>query len=307
LSGNRDLNALEGVMQIIRERNEHTIAIGVAVTGRGYWSGRGVNVRFGPASAGSGIRFIRTDLPGRPSVAATTENRVDQALRTVLMRGAARVEMIEHIMAALYGLEIDNCDIEIDAEELPGLDGSSAAYVDALRRGGLVMQAKTRRQIIVRDRIRVGGPAAWVEVAPSPDGQFHAEYRLDYGPESPIPPQSFAAAINPHSFGRELGAARTFVTAEQAQQLRDGGLASHVTNRDLLVFGSRGPVDNLLRYPNECARHKCLDLVGDLSIIGADLIGSVVSHRGGHQLNGQMALQICNYAANISVGCRNAA
>lgn len=294
-------------MVLIRKRNEHTIAGQALVSGRGYWSGRGINVRFLPAAAGTGVRFVRTDLPGKPEVEACVENRSDIALRTVLQKGEARVEMVEHVMAALYGLGIDNCVVEVDASEMPGLDGSSAGFVYALRTAGLVMQAKLRRQIIVDTVFRVGSSDAWVEAAPALGCQLIVRYQLNYGSQSPVPAHTVTSVVTPESFGRELGAARTFVTAEQANQLRSAGHASHVTNRDLLVFGENGPVDNILRYPDECARHKALDMVGDLSLVDAELVGTFTSYRGGHQLNGMMASELCKLAASVPVGCRNAA
>lgn len=294
-------------MATILERNEHTIAEPAWVSGRGYWSGRGVNVRFFPATTGSGVHFVRTDLPGYPSIKACIANRHDHALRTVLGSGEGRVEMIEHVMAALYGLGIDNCRVEVDAAEMPGLDGSSGAYVYALRSAGLLMQAKKRRQLVVTQTLRVGSREAWVEASPTIGGHTTIEYRLDYGPSSPIPASNFHCVLTPENFLKEVGAARTFVTAEQAEQLRAKGVAQHVTNRDLLVFGTNGLLDNILRYPDECTRHKALDMVGDLSLVDAELVGSFTSFRGGHQLNGQLAAELCKLAESVPVGCRNAA
>lgn len=294
-------------MVFIRERNEHTIAEPAWVGGRGYWSGRSVNVRFFPAPVGTGIQFVRADLAGAPVIKAHIANRSDHALRTVLRCGDARVEMIEHIMAALYGLGIDNCTVQVDSQEMPGLDGSSAGYVYALRSVGLVMQARARRQIVITSTLRVGCREAWIEAAPSADGSMSVEYRLDYGGSSPIPSATFGCTLSPRNFCKELGAARTFVTMEQANQLRSAGVAGHVTNRDLLVFGTNGPLGNILRYPDECARHKALDMVGDLSLVDAELIGSFTSFRGGHQLNGLMASEICKFAESVPVGSRSAA
>lgn len=296
----------------IRQRNEHTIAQRASVSGRGYWSGDGVNVRFFPAKVGSGIRFFRTDLPGSLEIVVSPESRSAQSLRTCVECGEARVEMVEHVLAALYSLQIDNCLIEIDRGELPGLDGSSAAYVDALRNAGLVMQARTRRQIVIQEAVRVGDANHWIEATPSPDGRMHLEYRLEYTPDSPITPQTFGCVLTPTTFMREIAPARTFVTSEQAAALRAAGLGQHVTNRDLLVFGKNGPVDNLLRYSDECARHKLLDLIGDLSIVGADVVGCIVSYRGGHQLNAQMATTltattITTAPSSLSTGRRKAA
>ncbi|WP_153555701.1 UDP-3-O-acyl-N-acetylglucosamine deacetylase [Roseimaritima sediminicola] len=276
----------------MRQRNEHTIAHHCQVEGRGYWTGQAVRVRMLPASIGTGIRMVRTDLPSKPLLHVGVDVRQEQDLRTTLASGQARFAMVEHLLAALYAMEIDNCIVEIDAEELPGLDGSSAAYVDALRSAGLVIQAAPRKQLVIDRTIRFGTAANWLEVSPSPDGRAHFEYRLDYGPDSPIKPQSHRTRLNADSFGREIASARTFVTAEQAQQLRDAGVAGHVSDQDLLVFDQTGPVNNLLRYRNECARHKLLDMVGDLALAGCDLVGTFVSYRGGHALNASVAAKL---------------
>lgn len=277
---------------MIRSRNEHTLAQSCEVTGRGYWSGQQTTVRISPASLGTGVQLMRTDLPDNPAVTVGLDVRHDHELRTVLAVGEARFAMIEHLMAALYALEIDNCVVELDAEELPGLDGSANAYVKALRASGLVIQAAPRRQLIIDQTIRVGTAASWIEVSPSFDGRAHYCYQLDYGDESPIYAQTFQSVLTPDTFCREIAPARTFVTIDQADALRESGLAGHVANQDLLVFGPEGPLDNVLRYPDECARHKALDLIGDLALVGVELVGRVVSHRGGHNLNARLAEQL---------------
>lgn len=276
----------------MRQRNEHTIAQRVSVHGRGYWSGEGVTVTFLPAKAGSGIRFLRSDLPGTLPLPVSLQTCGGRSMRTVVSLGSLHVEMVEHLLAALAGLQIDNCLIEVDREELPGLDGSSAAYVDALRRAGLVMQARTRNQLVIEREIRVGDDAGWIQALPAADGCLQMEYRLQYEGPSGIPAQQYSCRITPETFVREIAPARTFVTQEQAIALQQTGRGLHVTNRDLLIFGNSGPVGNILRYPEECARHKLLDLIGDLSILGVDFIGSFTSFRGGHQLNGQMAIRL---------------
>lgn len=287
----------EGRPSVTPSRNEHTIAVSCEVRGRGYWSGRDVCVVINPAPAGTGINLIRTDLESAPSCQATIANRHDANLRTNLHYGEARFEMVEHLMAALVGLEIDNCYIEIDAEELPGLDGSSAAFVESLRHAGLIIQSPTKRRLVVRERLYVSSDTSWIEITPSTDGAVSYEYRLSYDDQTPIRPQSFRMRMSPHRFIREVATARTFVTEEQARTLRSQGIASHVTNQDLLIIGKDGPIDNSYRYPEECARHKLLDLIGDLALTNVEVVGNIVSYRGGHSLNGRMAQQIADLAA----------
>lgn len=280
----------------MRQRNEHTIAHHCQVVGRGYWSGKRVRVRMLPASLGTGICFVRTDLPDKPLLRVGIDARVDQDLRTNLAIGSARFSMVEHLLAALYALEIDNVVVEINAEELPGLDGSSVAYVDALRSAGLVIQASCREQLIIDRTVRVGNAASWVEVTPTSDGLAHYAYELDYGPGCPILPQRYEAALNCTDFCRGIAPARTFVTADQAAELRRRGVAEHVTMQELLVFDDQGPVENRLRFENECARHKVLDMIGDLALVGCDFVGKFTSYRGGHALNAALARKLAKMA-----------
>ncbi|WP_442510115.1 UDP-3-O-acyl-N-acetylglucosamine deacetylase [Novipirellula sp. SH528] len=279
-------------------RNEHTIAVSCEVRGRGYWSGRDVRVVMHPAPVGTGIRLVRSDLPAAPMCQASVEKRHDANLRTNLHDGDARFEMIEHLMAALVGLEIDNCLVEIDAEELPGLDGSAAAFVDALRTAGLIIQSQAKRRLTLRERIYVESPAGWIEATPAEDGHTSYEYRLSFDGPSPIFDQTFTLRMTPERFIRDVAPARTFVTEAQAQVLREQGVASHVTNQDLLVIGDNGPIENELRFRDECARHKVLDLIGDLALANVELIGNFVSYRGGHNLNGRMAQRLAELAAS---------
>ena len=290
---------LLGLTTVIRPRNEHTIATDCEVSGRGYWSGKAVTVRFRPSFACTGVTFTRTDILGRPSCKANAAFASGASMRTNLISGSASFQMIEHVMSALYAMEIDNCIVEIDGEELPGMDGSSLAYVDALRSAGMVMQAAARKRFIVDRLMRVGNSEAWIEVSPSPRGCASFEYRLDYGTGSVVPEQSCSHLLTPSQYYREIASARTFVTAEQAAMLRQNGVGVHVTNGDLIVFAADGTVvGNELRFKNECARHKTLDMIGDLALAGGDLLGKFVSFRGGHRLNAELATLLTKHAAD---------
>jgi len=219
------------------------------------------------------------------------------SMRTNLASGAATFQMVEHVMSALYALEIDNCVVQTNAEEMPGLDGSSYAYVDALQSVGMVMQAAARKRFIVDRSIHVGTAESWVEVSPAVRGWPSFEYRLDYGMTSQIKAQSFTHQITPSNYLRDIAPARTFVTAEQVAHFRAANIGNHVTMNDLIVFDAAGSViDNALRFSDECSRHKVLDLIGDLALAGVDLVGKVVSFRGGHQLNRLMAQSLAKFA-----------
>ncbi|MGN6135158.1 MAG: UDP-3-O-acyl-N-acetylglucosamine deacetylase [Aureliella sp.] len=271
-------------------RFQHTLSRPCQVTGRGYWSSQPITLTFFPAEANTGIQFVRTDLPDCPRVEAVADYRVDMALRTRLAKGSAVVDMVEHVLAALYGLKIDNVEIHCTSCEMPGLDGSSHAYALALEAAGRKLQGQHRWTHTITEPVRVGNESQWVAAFPADgDNALSIEYQLDYGPGSSIGRGTFATAVSEFSFVRELAEARTFVTLAEAELLQSKGLAQHVTPRDLLVFADSGPIDNTLRFSDECPRHKALDLLGDLALAGCDLVGRIVAHRSGHQLNGRLA------------------
>jgi UDP-3-O-acyl N-acetylglucosamine deacetylase len=269
-------------------RKQQTIAANATVTGFGYWTGHDVRVEFRPAAADTGIVFVRSDLPGNPRIPATVAHRVEVPRRTSLRAGAANVDMIEHITAALHGLRIDNCEVWIDQPEAPGLDGSALAFVEALDQAGVVEQDASRLCRIVNEIIRLGDEECWVEARPARRMATIVRYQLDYGPGSPIGRQSYELSLTPAAFRNNLAPCRTFMLKAEADWLLAQGLGNRATARDLLVFDNDGPIDNPTRFPNECARHKALDLVGDLALAQCDLIGQFVAYRSGHRLNAEL-------------------
>lgn len=271
-------------------RFQHTLSRPCQVTGRGYWTSQPITLTFFPAAVDTGIQFVRTDLPRSPRVAAIADHRVDMSLRTRLASGSAVVDMVEHVLAALYGMQIDNVEIHCTSCEMPGLDGSSHAYALALESAGRTIQTKQRATYIIEQPLRIGQETQWISAAPAAVGSgLTIEYQLDYGPASSIGAGSFRTDVTEFNFINELAQARTFVTLREAELLQSKGLGQHVTPRDLLVFDDAGPIDNSLRFPDECPRHKALDLLGDLALAGFDLVGTIVAHRSGHQLNGRLA------------------
>ncbi|MEM6470633.1 MAG: UDP-3-O-acyl-N-acetylglucosamine deacetylase [Planctomycetota bacterium] len=286
------LRRCPGQAFMIRQRNQHTIATACEVSGRGYWTARPVRVVMRPAPVGTGIVLVRSDLPDDPSCPALVSYREAARLRTNLVRGKARFQMVEHVLAALYALEIDNCIVEVDSEEFPGLDGSSGAYVSALCEAGIVIQAACKDQFILQQVITLREGDCWLMAAPTTGSVTKFGYQLVFDSAGEIPNQSFTTECTPERFRHEVGSARTFVTERQAMDLQNRGVATHVQYNELLVFGEDGPIGNELRYSNECARHKTLDLIGDLSLAGVELIGKFTSYRGSHHLNGRMAQAI---------------
>ncbi|MBI2824233.1 MAG: UDP-3-O-[3-hydroxymyristoyl] N-acetylglucosamine deacetylase [Planctomycetia bacterium] len=269
-------------------RQQRTIAKPAVVDGFGYWTGRDVRVEFRPASPDTGIVFVRQDLPRPQRIPATVAHRVETPRRTTLRVGGASVEMVEHVMAALAGLRIDNCEVWVSAAEMPGCDGSSLPFVEALLQSGAVTQNALRIALVVREVTRLGDIDNWIEARPTAGPGTSIKFRVDYGSGNAIGRQTLTLPITPDSFRRELASSRTFMLKSEADWLVAQGLGSRASAKDLLVFDQDGPIDNELRFRDECVRHKMLDLVGDLALAGCDLIGHFVAHRSGHRLNAEL-------------------
>ena len=282
----------------IASRLQRTIATDMEVRGIGFFHGSDVTLRFRPAGADTGIVFVRTDLPGRPAVRAHIDNVVPTPRRTTVCRGEASVEMIEHVMAALAGFHVDNCTVEIDAPETPGLDGSSRAYVEGLRAAGTIELDCPRAALVIETPVTVRDGQAALTAHPGDGSGLVLSYHLDYGRHTPIGAQSLFLEITPEVFASELASSRTFLLEAEADALRKAGIGSRTTESDLLIFGPHGVIGNALRYPDECVRHKILDMVGDLALLGQDIHGHVVAHLSGHALNAALVRALIATASN---------
>ncbi|MFM7034126.1 MAG: UDP-3-O-acyl-N-acetylglucosamine deacetylase [Planctomycetia bacterium] len=282
----------------VRVRSQQTLRRPAVVSGVGYWSGLPNRVEMRPAAAGSGVVFVRDDFDVPVRVQATVDRRVDAVARTNLAVAGVRVQMVEHVLSALAGMEIDCCEIRLTAEELPGLDGSSRAYVDAIEAAGAESLGAPVEPIVVDRIIRVGDESSWIELAPPRTAGLCLEYELEHDHPS-IGWQRLSLHVTPESYREQLAAARTFLTEDEAGRLQAAGLGLSVGHRDLIVFGSGGPIDNELRWPDECVRHKMLDLVGDLALVGQPLHASVRARRSGHKLNAEAAACILSCSRDM--------
>ena len=280
----------------IGHRPQRTLARSVEVSGVGIVTGSQVAIRFCPAPADSGIVFQRTDLGSAPPIPARAESVTGTQRRTTLGSGANQVTLVEHAVAAVAGMRIDNCLIELDGPEPPGLDGSSRGFVDAIADGGVVLSTALRARWTVDEPILLRQGGATIGFYPHGSDELLISYLLDYGPQSPIVPQTYTETITPDRFQRNLCHCRTFLLEEEAHELQKQGIGKHLTASELLVFGPRGPIGNELRHSNEPARHKILDLVGDLALSGMDLVGHIVAYRSGHPLNVEMAKVVSRVA-----------
>jgi UDP-3-O-[3-hydroxymyristoyl] N-acetylglucosamine deacetylase/UDP-3-O-[3-hydroxymyristoyl] N-acetylglucosamine deacetylase/3-hydroxyacyl-[acyl-carrier-protein] dehydratase len=201
--------------------------------------------------------------------------------------------MVEHVLAALAGLQIDNCLIQIDAAEPPNGDGSADLFVSALLDAGIRDQSALRHCCVLEHSGQVGIPGCQgsISFGPPAESELQLTYDLDY-PGTFIGRQSCSLIASPTSFVSLLSFARTFVLQTEVDGLRAQGLGLRATPRDLLVFGSDGPVENVLRADNECARHKALDCLGDFALLGCDLAGTIHCRQSGHAHNHELIRRI---------------
>ena len=201
--------------------------------------------------------------------------------------------MIEHVMAALAGLQIDNCEVWVDQPEMPGCDGSALPFVEALDAAGIVEQDATRRTLVIRQIVRLGNERELDRGPALPLGQDDPPLRT--GLRQRQPPSAgnrWKSRFRPSSSTSTWPPAARSCWKREAAALQAQGLGQRATCKDLLVFDSRGPIDNQLRFPDECVRHKMVDMVGDLALAGCDLVGRFVAYRSGHRLNAELVRAI---------------
>ncbi|MCX5661672.1 MAG: UDP-3-O-acyl-N-acetylglucosamine deacetylase [Planctomycetota bacterium] len=271
---------------------QHTIARSATVTGLGLFSGHPVTVVFRPAPANHGIVFVRTDME-RAQVPALVGHVLKRARRSALRCGDATIETCEHCLSAIAGLNIDNLIIEIDAAEFPGLDGSSLPYVEALLAAEVQAQDAPRRKLVVTEPVVVRQDDAVLAAVPCEEPGMQLVYDLHYGSDTSLGRQVAVFDFGKGDYVKDIAPARTFVLEAEAKALRAAGLGTHLTPMDVLVLGPQGPVGgNSYRFPDEPARHKMLDLIGDLYLLGAPIQGRIIAYKSGHWLNHALVRQL---------------
>ena len=256
------------------------------MTGVGVHSGLPVNLTLGPAPVDAGFIFVRAGSDGCDrEVQATAEAVISTEFATVLGdRDGPIVSTAEHVLAALRGMGIDNAVIEVDGPEVPIMDGSAAAFVAAIEQAGTVTQPARRRFIQVLKPVQVAIGDSYGELRPHAAG-FRVDVEIDFT-NPVIGRQSFTLDLSPESFRREISRARTFGCMNDVARLWSAGFALGASFENSVVFDETRLLNTEgLRYTDECARHKVLDVVGDLALAGLPLLGAFRSVRGGHKLN----------------------
>jgi len=267
-------------------QKQRTIARPISVAGIGLHTGVKSTLTFQPAEPGSGVAFVRTDLEGKPVIPADITHTRDignPGRRTSLGRGEATVTTVEHVLAAVAGLAIDNIRIEVNAEEPAEPDGSSLPFVRALRDAGTVEQDAPREVFRLRESVSFRNNG--VELVALPHDGLRISFTLEYN--HPLVGTQFACFdISEETFEKEVSPARTFSLNSELDALRAAGLIKGGTLKNAVVVGEDGVLnDEPLRFPNEFVRHKILDLVGDLHLLGRPLQAHVIAVRSGHASN----------------------
>lgn len=280
--------------------------------GKGLHTGLSINITFHPAEVNHGYKIKRVDLENQPIIDALAENVGATQRGTVLIKGDVQISTIEHAMAALYAMGIDNCLIEVDAPEFPILDGSSIKYVEKIKQTGVVDQEEDRDYFVVRRKMEVVDEETGSKLILLPDDQFCINSFIEF--ESKYIPNQSASLDNIEDFEKDIACARTFVFVREIQKLLDLGLIKGGDLDNAIVIYEReisqealdkladwlgvphkdakelGYLNNKsIIYPNEPARHKLLDIIGDMALIGKPIKGRVIATRPGHNINNKMA------------------
>ncbi len=268
---------------------QHTLKRSYTFKGRGVHTGKLVTMHLEPAPAGSGIVFRRDDLPGNPLVPATLDNVDGTRRSTSLQKDGVKVHTPEHLLSALLGLGVDNVRVRLDAEEVPILDGSARPYTEAIGLDGLAEQAEERDEIIVRKPFRYEDPQSGSLLSFEPFDGFAVDVTIDYRAKSKVIGVQEARFDAAAEYARDIAPCRTFCLLKEVLPLRMLGLIRGGTlNNALVARTNRGYVGHpALFFENEPARHKLLDLMGDLSLAGKSIRGRITAYKPGHRVNTQ--------------------
>ncbi|MDO3379202.1 UDP-3-O-acyl-N-acetylglucosamine deacetylase [Geoalkalibacter halelectricus] len=269
---------------------QSTIATPVIVSGIGLHSGRRITMNLRPAEAGTGILFHRSEGERQVTIEAVSANVIDTRLATVLGKGGLSVSTVEHLLAALNALGIDNLHIDIDGPEVPVLDGSAAPFVDLLHSAGVRQLERSRKFLAIRKPITLIEGEKRVTLIPS--RFFRVSFDIAFDHPS-ITQQHYSFKCTAQSFRKEIAAARTFGFLHEVEYLKANGLARGGSLDNAIVIGEDGILNpEGLRYADEFVRHKILDSIGDFSLLGYPLLGHLKAYKAGHDINHKMVEKI---------------
>ena len=263
--------------------NQRTLAKPVSCTGVGMQSGKPVCVTIKPAPVNHGVKFVRTDLPNNPIISAHFHSVVDTSLATVIGSDGIIVSTIEHLMAALAGLSIDNALVEMDDYEVPMMDGSAGPFTALINSGGIEEQTRPRCFFVVSEPIELKESDRKVGIYPA--RSMRITYTIEFN-HPLVKEQSYSLEMSDTLFEREISRARTFGFMHDVEYLKRYGFAQGGSLDNAIVIDKDQILNNEgLRYPNEFVRHKILDCIGDFSLLGMPVLGHIVAYKSGHGFN----------------------
>ena len=265
---------------------QRTIAEPIAFSGIGLHTGNLTTVTFRPAAPDSGVTFYRTDMPGRPSIRAEIDQVVDVSRGTTIGNGEIRVHTVEHVLAAIVGMGIDNLDIDVDANETPVGDGSSLPFITVLKKAGIVEQDRERKYIKIEEPVYYRNGDVTLSVLPADELRVTMTIAFDH---VAVGTQYASFTITPETFESEIASARTFCFLREVKMLQDQGLIRGGTLENAVVIGDESILNDDLRFPDEFVRHKVLDLLGDLFLLGRPIKGHIVAVKSGHAMHVKFA------------------
>lgn len=269
-------------------RAQRTLRTAVEFSGRGLHSGELVDVRILPAPQGTGVEFIRTDVSDAVPIPAHIRYHSSKERRTRLQRGGSSVETVEHLLAVCSGLQVDNLRVELSGSELPGLDGSGKTLVELFQQAGTLEQRAEARTYRLDEPLYVRDGEATLVALPTEKPELTLQYIASFtDPE--VEGGSFQIDLSPDTFAREIAPARTFCLASEVERLKAAGMGKGATRENTVVLGDPQTV---LRMPGEPVRHKLLDLLGDLHLLGADLHAHIIATRSGHRTNAELVRRL---------------
>jgi UDP-3-O-[3-hydroxymyristoyl] N-acetylglucosamine deacetylase / 3-hydroxyacyl-[acyl-carrier-protein] dehydratase len=279
-------------------RKQRTLRTVAEFSGVGLHSGETVRARILPASVDHGIEFVRTDLPDAPPIPAKIAYHSAKERRTRLQRGGAEVDTVEHLLAVCRGLSIDNLTVELSGSEMPGLDGSALELMKLVQQAGIVEQPADALAFRLDQPVYVREGNATLVALPTEKEGLTLQYVASFD-EPGVDGGSFQLELTPETFGREIAPARTFCLASEVEVLQKAGLGKGATRENTVVLGDPSVA---LRLPGEPIRHKLLDLLGDLQLLGADLHAHLIATRSGHSTNALLVRRLYDLMQTLETG-----
>lgn len=269
--------------------HQRTLQRVVTCEGIGLHTGRPVTMALRPAPSNSGVVFKRIDLPFASTIEATPAHVVDVNHATTIGKDGVTARTIEHLMAAFAGTGLDNVMVELDAEEVPAMDGSAAPFVELIRQAGLKRQMATRTFLKIKERVVIETERSSIQIVPSKRLQVIYTMRFDH---PALGDQSVAFDITRERFAEEIASCRTYGFLKDVEELRRRNLGLGGSFDNAIVIGDGGVLNGDLRFRDELVRHKVLDLLGDLYLLGRPVVGTIIAHGAGHYLHARLAREI---------------